>query len=330
MIIKYYEIKKINLNINKLFLLFGNNEGLKKETTDKIFKNQNQILKYDEKELLDNPNILIENIQTNSLFEDEKKILIKRVTGKILVVLNKIQNENLDKTTIILNSEYLEKKSKLRSLFEKDKKLICIAFYPDNDQTLFKLASNFLQERKILLSQYDINSVVSKCNADRMKLISDLVKIEYYCKNGNKINAEIISKLTNLDENFSVSELVDSCLLNNKRKMFYILNENNFSNDDGVLIIRTFLNKLKKILVLSSEYKINNNIDLTISSAKPAIFWKDKEIIKQQIYQCKPENIKKLIFKLNELEFLIKKNLNNSINLVSDFILNLVSKKTNN
>ena len=143
MIIKYYEIKKINLNINKLFLLFGNNEGLKKETTDKIFKNQNQILKYDEKELLDNPNILIENIQTNSLFEDEKKILIKRVTGKILVVLNKIQNENLDKTTIILNSEYLEKKSKLRSLFEKDKKLICIAFYPDNDQTLFKLASNF-------------------------------------------------------------------------------------------------------------------------------------------------------------------------------------------
>lgn len=325
MIIKYYEIKKINLNINKLFLLFGNNEGLKKETTDKIFKNQNQILKYDEKELLDNPNILIENIQTNSLFEDEKKILIKRVTGKILVVLNKIQNENLDKTTIILNSEYLEKKSKLRSLFEKDKKLICIAFYPDNDQTLFKLASNFLQERKILLSQYDINSVVSKCNADRMKLISDLVKIEYYCKNGNKINAEIISKLTNLDENFSVSELVDSCLLNNKRKMFYILNENNFSNDDGVLIIRTFLNKLKKILILSSEYKINNNIDLTISSAKPAIFWKDKEIIKQQLYKWKNKDIKNLIYKINELELLLKKNINNSINLVNDFILDQAS-----
>ena len=251
----------------------------------------------------------------------------------------RITLSNLSKTSIlgktILNGEKFfigenGKFIKSNQLFEKDKKLICIAFYPDNDQTLFKLASNFLQERKILLSQYDINSVVSKCNADRMKLISDLVKIEYYCKNGNKINAEIISKLTNLDENFSVSELVDSCLLNNKRKMFYILNENNFSNDDGVLIIRTFLNKLKKILVLSSEYKINNNIDLTISSAKPAIFWKDKEIIKQQIYQCKPENIKKLIFKLNELEFLIKKNLNNSINLVSDFILNLVSKKTNN
>ena len=86
-----------------------------------------------------------------------------------------------------------------------------------------------------------------------------------------------------------MSELIDNCLSKNKKKTINILNENNFSNEDCILIIRIFLNKLKKILKLSNEFKKNKNIDLTISSAKPPIFWKDKEITKQQIFVWKPK-----------------------------------------
>ena len=108
------------------------------------------------------------------------------------------------------------------------------------------------------------------------------------------------------------------------------LNENNFSNEDCIMITRSFLLKSKKILKLSSEFKSNKNIDLTISSAKPPIFWKDKEITKQQIYKWTPENIRKLIYSLNEIELLVKKNINNSINLITDFILDQSSSNTNN
>ena len=103
------------------------------------------------------------------------------------------------------------------------------------------------------------------------------------------------------------------------------MNENNFSNDDSILIIRTFLNKSKRFLMLAREYKQNKSIELTISSAKPPIFWKDKEIIKQQIYKWTPEDIKQLIYKLNETELVIKKNINNSVNIISDFILEQAS-----
>ena len=109
-----------------------------------------------------------------------------------------------------------------------------------------------------------------------------------------------------------------------------ILNENNFNNEDCILITRTFLNKSKKILKLSKEFKKNKNIELTISSAKPPIFWKDKEITKQQIYKMETKNIKKLIYKLNEIELNIKKNINNSIHLITNFILEQSSTKTNN
>ena len=218
----------------------------------------------------------------------------------------------------------------LRAFFETSKKNVCTAFYADNSQILSKLTYNFLKEKNISISPANINLIVNKCNGDRETLLNEVKKIEYFSKNGKKITAENIAKLTNLIENHGISELIDNCLAKNKKKIVNILNENNFNNEDCILITRTFLNKAKKILKLSSEFQNNKNIDLTISSAKPPIFWKDKEITKQQIYKWTPENIKKLIYKLSEIELLIKKNINNSINLITDFILNQASSNTNN
>ena len=330
MIIKSFETNKINFDHNKLVLLYGKNEGFKNEATNNLIKNKDEVAKYDEKEVLENINDFIESILSKSLFESEKIIIIKRVTDKILKIIDEIDSKNIEDIKIILNADNLEKKSKLRSLFEKDKKYICVPFYPDTDQTLSKLTYNFLKKKNISISPSNINLIVNKCNGDREILLNELNKIEYFSKNGKKITAENIAKLTNLIENHGISELIDNCLAKNKKKIVNILNENNFNNEDCILITRTFLNKAKKILKLSSEFQNNKNIDLTISSAKPPIFWKDKEITKQQIYKWTPENIKQLIYKLSEIELLIKKNINNSINLITDFILYQASSNTNN
>ena len=321
MIIKSFEINKINLDSNNLFLLYGKNEGFKNEVTKNILKSRNNILYYEEKEILENEDNFVENLLTKSLFDDEKIIIIKRATDKILKVLEEITEKNIKDIKIILDADVLEKKSKLRSFFEKDKKLVCVPFYPDNDQTISKLAYNLLNNKKISLSPSNINLIVSKCSGDREALVNELQKIEYFGKNGKKINNENIAKLINLSENHSISELIDNCLAQNKKKIISILNENNFSNEDCIMIIRSFIMKAKKLLVLSKTFETNKNIDLTISSAKPPIFWKEKEITKQQIQKWKPKNIKNLIYALSETELQVKKNINNSINLITDFII---------
>ena len=330
MIKKSYDIDKISLEYNQFILFYGKNEGLKKEAINNIIENKNAITKYEEKEILENINDFMESILSKSLFENEKIIIIKRATDKILKVIEEIKSKKIKDLKIIFNSDNLEKKSKLRSLFEKDKNFICIPFYPDTDHTLSKLAFDFFKKKNISTSSSNINLIVNKCNGDRATLQNELKKIEYFCKSGKKITQENIAKLTNLIENHSISELVDNCLAKNKKKIVNILNENNFNNEDCILIIRTFLNKSKKILNLSYNFQNNNNIDLTISLAKPPIFWKDKEITKQQIYKWKPEHIKKLIYNLGEIELLIKKNINNSINIITDFILLQSSLTTNN
>ena len=320
MILKHYNLTENIIKINNIFLLYGNNEGLKNEAIDKIVKG-NQFLRYDENEVLNNENLFYENATSSSLFENNKIIIVKRATDKILKIIQEIFNKNNKETSIILNANTLEKKSKLRSFFEKEKKVICLAFYPDNDQTLSKLAYNFFSKKKIIISQENINLIISKCNGDRSSLLNELIKIENFAVEGRKISTKDIAKLININENHSVSELIDNCLTKNKKKIIIILNENNFSNEDCILITRTFLIKSKKILGLLQKYEINKNIELTISSARPPIFWKDKEIVMQQIYNWSPKSISALIYRLNELELNIKKNINNSIHLVCDFIL---------
>ena len=330
MIIKSFELKKINLDKHKIILFYGANEGLKKLAINNLIKNKNNIYTYEENDILSDDKNFLENLFSKSLFDKEKIIIIKRASDKILKIIEEIYKRRIEDVTVIINSKNLEKKSKMRTFFEKKRELVCVAFYPDNEQTLSQLALNFFREKKIVLSQSNINQIINKCNGDRESLHNELDKIENYSKNSKKLNSETIMKLTNLSENHSISDIIDNCLAKNNKKLIYILNENNFTNDDCIIIIRTFLNKSKRILKLLYEYELNKDINLTISSSKPPIFWKDKEIVKQQMEKWNSNNLKKLIYKMNEIELLIKKNINNSLNLTLNFLLESSYSLTNN
>jgi len=329
MIIKTYEIKNIDLKKNKFILLYGKNEGFKNQIKNNLLQNKKTTSNYEENEIVNYPNNFFENVNSRSLFETEKIIIINRISDKIFSIISELIEKNLEDIIIILDADNLEKKSKIRSLFEKSKKCICIPFYPDTNETLSKLAFQTLKNNNISISSSNINLIVNKCNGDRKILSAELEKIINYARNGKKIDTENLTKLTNLIENHSISELIDNCLAKNKNKTINILVENNFGSEDCIIITRVFLNKLKKILNLCEEFKKNNNIDLTITTAKPPIFWKEKEITKKQVLSWTPKKIKETLYEINNIELSIKKNYDNSINLITDFILNLVSKKSN-
>jgi len=332
MIIKSFEINKVNLLDNKFILLHGKNEGLKKELISSLIQKyeNDKILKYDEKEIIENPDNFYNNAINKSLFENSKIFIINRASDKLLLILEKLIDKNLTDVSFIISSNMLDKKSKLRSFFEKNKVFISIALYPDTNETLIKFTKNFFDKVKIPMSFENINIIVNRCAGDRGYLKNELKKIELFSKNKKTIETSDLIKLTNLTENFSVNELIDVCLSKNKKKTISILNENNFGSDDCILIIRTFLIKSKRLLQLLNDYKINKDLNKTISNAKPPIFWKEKEIVKQQIKSWTPENIKGVIYSLNIIEIQVKTNAYNPLNLLSDFILDKSSTSINN
>ena len=331
MIIKSFELNKINVKSSNFYLFYGENEGYKNEAIEKIFNINisKNIYRYEEKEILDNFESFFESIQSKSFFEKEKLIIISRVSDKIKNIIEEIIEKNIEDIKIVLNSGILEKKSKLRSLFEKNKNIICVPFYADSNQTLSKIINNFFREKKIIVSQEKINLLIDRCRGNRQNLRNELDKIDSFVKNKKNINIDQIMKLTNLAENYNVSELIDSYLAANFKKTINILNENNFSIEDCMLITRTLLVKSKRLYKLLLEINNNKSIEEAISSFNPPIFWKDKETVKQQIKNWSLNRAENLIYKTNELELLIKKNSNNSINILSDFIINQPNRISN-
>jgi len=322
MIFKSFELNKIDYKI-KFYLFYGENQGHKNEMIEEKFKKKypESTYRYDEFEVLGNKENFFSNILSKSFFEEEKLIIINRATDKMKDIIEEIIEKEITDLILVLNSNVLEKKSKLRSLFEKNKKTICVPFYDDNDQTLSSMVNTFFREKKINISQQLVNLITSRSRGDRQNLNNELQKIEGFIKYKKKIDMLDILQLTNLAENYSVSELIDSCLSKNKRKTVRILNENNYSIEDCILIIRTFLIKSKRLISLCEKIKETNDIETTISNFKPPIFWKDKEIVKQQIKSWSYEGTEKLIYKISEIELLIKKHSASSVNILSDFII---------
>jgi len=331
MIIKSFELNKIKLKNYKLFLFYGDNEGLKEETIRDLFEKnyQDKIHRYEEKEILDDINSFFNSVLTKSFFDNEKLIIINRATDKIKEIIDDLIEKDPVDIKIILNSKNLEKKSTLRKIFEKEKSIISVPFYEDNNQTLNSIISLFFRNKKIPISQQLINILIERSRGDRKNLNNELKKIEAYSINKKNLNLEEIIGLTNLADNYSASELVDHSLAKNTRKTVTILNENNYSDDDNIIIIRTLLAKLKRLVKIYELIDEKNNIEQAVSASKPPIFWKDKPLVIQQIRSWKQEDLKNLIYKTNDIELLIKKNSTIAKNILLDFVISN-SRKINN
>ena len=325
MIKKYFDLKKTNLDDYNLYLFYGNNDGLQNEVINDNFTNnfKGSVNRYDENEFINNYEVVSSELLTSSLFEKEKIIIISRTSDKLLKLVEEILDKAIKDIKIILKSSVLEKRSKIRNFFEKRKDLIIVPFYEDNINTLSAIVIKFINQNNINMSRESINLLVNRANGSRKILKIELDKILNYSFTNKKIDLNIVKKLTNLNENYGVNELADNYLEKNKKNIAKILNENNYSDEDCILILRTVLSKSKRLFGIIEKYNETRNLDDAISNTKPPIFWKDVESIKKQVNSWKINDLKEKIYQINEVETLVKNNSKNSLNLISDFIVNI-------
>ena len=325
MIKKYFDLKKTNLDDYNLYLFYGNNDGLQNEVINDNFTNnfKGSVNRYDENEFINNYEVVSSELLTSSLFEKEKIIIISRTSDKLLKLVEEILDKAIKDIKIILKSSVLEKRSKIRNFFEKRKDLIIVPFYEDNINTLSAIVIKFINQNNINMARESINLLVNRANGSRKILKIELDKILNYSFTNKKIDLSIVKKLTNLNENYSVNELADNYLERNKKNIAKILNENNYSDEDCILILRTVLSKSKRLFGIIEKYNETRNLDDAISNTKPPIFWKDVESIKKQVNSWKINDLKEKIYQINEVETLVKNNSKNSLNLISDFIVNI-------
>jgi DNA polymerase-3 subunit delta len=323
MIIKNFELKKkLNQNIN-YFLLYGSNSGFINNVVERDLKPlfSKNIYQYDEQDVLSNILSFNENLLNTSFFENDKLIIINRVSDKILNLLEEITEKKIKNVKIVLKAGILEKKSKIRKFFEKSNEAIIVPFYEDTLQTITLLIYEFFKEKKIKTTSQIINLIAQKSKNNREILYNELEKINDYALNNQFLDIEKIKKLINIPADYEISEIINNYLSKNIKKTINILNENNFIGDKNIEFIRSFLFSVKRLKKLKINLQKIKNTDQVLTDFKPPIFWKEKEIIKKQLNSWSLAEIKSMIKRINNLEISIKKNSQISNQIINNFIL---------
>ena len=337
MIIKSYEVKK-NKSIfskNNFYLLYGENYGLKKDikkfiSTEIKQKDESiEILSLYEPEILENDENFYNFVYSGSLFGNKKVITIYESTDKIIEKINDVYKKYSEKIYLIFFSEILEKKSKLRNFFEKNKKTICIPCYLDNEKDLEIIALIELKKNNIILSREAINLLIEKSNLDRNNLRNEIEKIKSYSLNKKKLEIEEMRSLINFSGNYKNDTLVNECLCGNISQYKKIISELYTNTVNEILLLRILSSKVHRLLKIKEQENKSNNLDNLINTSKPAIFWKEKLLVKKQLSIWNIFDLKKIIDDINNTELLCKKNPQISNSIFFNFF-SAICKKANN
>jgi len=335
MLIKSYEILKKDLNLLNFFLIYGENTGLKQDIVKSVIelKEKKDIkykkFKFEEEEIIKNQNDFFNLIFSGSLFDKKKVIFVNRTTDRLFNLISEISKKDIKDILIFFEADRLEKKSKLRNLFEKNSNLACIACYQDNNFDLIKIINNEIKQAKIKLSTESINLLIERAGGDRNNLRNEVNKLKSFALNKQMVSYDQVKELTNMVGNYQNDYIVNICLNGDKKKLNKILRENNFSFEDFLILLKIFSKKIHRLLKIKIFNSMEKNLDQIFNQIRPPIFWKEKEDVKKQVRLWNEKKLNLIIKKINEIELNCKKNHELSTNITLDFLTTVCNEVNN-
>ena len=335
MLIKSYEISEKNLNSLNFFLIYGENIGLKQDIAKVVLElkekknGKYKKFEFEEEEIIKNQENFFNLIFSGSLFDKKKTIFVNRTTDKLFNLISEVLKKDIKDTLIFFKADQLEKKSKIRNLFEKDKNLVCVACYQDSNFDLIKIINDEIKQTKIKLSTESINLLIERASGDRNNLKNEINKLKSFALNKQVISYDQVKELTNMARNYQNDYIVNICLNGDKKRLNKTLGENNFLLDNFFILLKIFSKKIHRLLKIKILNRSENNIDQIFNQIRPPIFWKEKEDVKKQVGLWNEKKLNLVIKKINEIELNCKKNHELATNITLDF-LSTVCDEANN
>jgi len=337
MIIKSYEIQKNKSNLLKynFFLVYGENIGLKKDINEiikSVIQNETsdvEVISLYQEEILENKQNFYDLAYSGSLFGSKKIIKIHKATDKIFNEISDIYSKHPESIYLIISSDILEKKSKLRNFFEKEKKTICTPCYLDGERDLENIATIELKKNNIKLPREAINLLIEKSNSDRDNLKNEIKKVISYSLNKKTLDINEIKSLINFSGDYKVESFINECLSGNLTQYKKIISELYMGAINHVLMLRILGAKIHRLLKIKQQNNSSNNIDDIINTCKPPIFWKEKPVVRKQLNIWDLDDLKKLLGEINNTELMCKKNPQISNAIFFNFFSE-ICKKANN
>lgn len=309
MILKSYIVEK---NIDTLreyqaVLMYGENSGIKDDIKNKLKENNknSEIINLFESEIVKNKNILFENIFNESLFNEKKLFFLHSTTDKIFNEIEECLEKENKNVKIYIFAENLDKKSKLRNMFEKERRLAILACYKDNERTLMEYINKEFVGFKGLTGEM-INIIVANSSSDRRIIQNEIMKIKGYFVE-KTINKNDLLEILNIKNDTSFEEIRDNALNGKKDKINKLLSEIDLLNEDCFFYLNDLNYRVLKLAEIKENKKIFKSDEEALDNLKPPVFWKDKPVYLEQLKKWDIKRLNEASCRIGETELLIKK-----------------------
>ena len=329
MIVKSFSANFKELLKKNFTLLYGENISLIFEIEQKIIKeakNNNGLVvkKYQEEYFLQNKDVFEQFINSESLFGDQELVIISESTDKILEIFdNTIASTNNKK--IIFLSSLLTKRSKLRNLAETETDFNCIACYDDTPVQLQSILLQKLKDNKISVSREFLNSIFEVNSLNRQDINDAITKIQLIQSTSNikEENLKNIFYSSSHNDNF---EIINFCLLGDKKNINKVLSNIYIQGINFNEILAALKYKVNKLIEISVSNTSDSNVNQLVENYKPPIFWKEKNMVKEQLRRWTNGELNKLMEIIYETEINCKKNYEISNTILQQFIVSTSNK----
>ena len=329
MIVKSFGVNFKELLKKNFTLLYGENSSFIFEIEQKIIKeakNNNGLVvkKYQEEYFLQNKDVFEQFINSESLFGDQELVIISESTDKILEIFdNTIASTNNKK--IIFLSSLLTKRSKLRNLAETETDFNCIACYDDTPVQLQSILLQKLKDNKISVSREFLNSIFEVNSLNRQDINDAITKIQLIQSTSNikEENLKNIFYSSSHNDNF---EIINFCLLGDKKNINKVLSNIYIQGINFNEILAALKYKVNKLIEISVSNTSDLNVNQLVENYKPPIFWKEKNMVKEQLRRWTNGELNKLMEIIYETEINCKKNYEISNTILQQFIVSTSNK----
>jgi len=327
--LKSYLVEK-NLSQLKNYpfiLLYGENRGLidgLKLSIKNFFDYES--VNFFQDELIKNENLLSTEINNLSLFEKNKLIIIHEANDKILSQIK--ENSTKTDNIVVVLSGILDKKSKLRDFFSKEKSCAIIACYNDNERSLIDFIKRELNDFQNLDLDL-IHIIINNSNSNRQVVKNELEKIKA-CFVDKKIDPERVNRLLNYRENYDFSIVRDAALSGDKKKLNLEFSSLSINNENVLVFFNYISLRLLRLYETRIIEKRCKNLEQALEQLKPKLFWKEKAAFLTQLNKWSLKKINIALISLSSFDKDVKKGLN-QINdtMLKQLLLNLCKIASN-
>ena len=311
--IKAYELKSlVEKKKYAAYLIYGQNKGLVREKSQVIidaYKNdQTEIIKFENDELISEPEKLTNEFNTFSLTAEKKILHILNTKDNLMETIANTVTDLGSKNLIVFETSELTPRSKLRKFFEKEKHLGVLPCYFDTERDVQELIENSFKKENITISRDIVLLITKHLGNERHIIKNELEKIILYLKDKKEFKTEDILKCFCQNENFDFDDLNYNLCDGNVVKLDKIINQLYLEGINPIALLRSVGRHFQKILFVNQKIDSGMNLNESLVQLKPPIFFLYINQFKNQVTKWKSNLCYKAIERIMETEELCKLN----------------------